>query len=209
MTSSDSFAQLMSRLKEGDQAAAAEVFGRFVRRLVALASNQFDSWLRLRVDVEGVVQSAFKSFFTGQDLGRFDGLADWDNLWGLLTVITLRKCYRRHEYFRAECRDPGREAVRLNALEGGPDWWEATDREPTPVEAAMLTETVERLLGGLAPPERAIVELSLQGYTTAEIADQLHRSQRTVRRVRERIKDRLLQQEAEDLTPPDPTRLSR
>ena len=63
MPSHDSFAQLMSRLKEGDQAAAAEVFGRFVAGSVSLASNQFDSWLRLKVDVEGVVQSAFKSFF--------------------------------------------------------------------------------------------------------------------------------------------------
>ncbi len=204
MTPNDSFLQLMTRLKEGDQAAATEVFGRFVRRLVGLASNQFDSWLRLKVDVEGVVQSAFKSFFAGHDGGQFDGLADWNSLWGLLTVITLRKCYRRHEYLRAECRDPGREVAAPRTAEGGESWWEAIDREPTPLEAAMLTEMVERLLGDLAPPERAIVELSLQGYTTTEIAEQLRRSQRTVRRVRERIKLRL--EREEDGEPGRPTR---
>ena len=45
MIPQDSFAQLMTRLKEGDQTAAGEVFGRFIRRLVALATNQFDSWI--------------------------------------------------------------------------------------------------------------------------------------------------------------------
>ena len=38
-------------------------------------------------------------------------------------------------------------------------WWEAIDREPTPLEAAMLTETVEQLLENLDRRERAIVEL--------------------------------------------------
>jgi RNA polymerase sigma-70 factor (ECF subfamily) len=180
----------MTQLKAGDQDAAAEVFTRFVRRLVGLASNQFDSWLQRKVDVEGVVQSAFKSFFAGHDGGRFEGLADWDSLWGLLTVITLRKCYRRHEYLSAECRDPGREVERPPSPDGE-SWWEAIGREPTPVEAAMLNETVQRLLDGLSPPERAIVELSLQGFTTGEIADRLRRSQRTVRRVRERVRNRL------------------
>ena len=69
----------------------------------------------------------------------------------------------------------------------------------------MLSDMVERLLGGLAPPERAIVELSLQGYSTAEIADQLRRSQRTVRRVRERIKLQLRREEAEELARPSST----
>jgi RNA polymerase sigma-70 factor (ECF subfamily) len=208
MTSNDSFAPLMTRLKEGDQRAAAEVFERFVRRLDGLPSNQFDSWPRLKVDVEGVVQSAFKSFFAGHGEGRFDALADWDSLWGLLTVITVRKCYRRHEYLRAERRDPGRGVARPGSADGKDDWWEAIDREPTPLEAAMLAEAVERLLGDLAPPERSIVELSLQGYTTTEIANQRRRSQRTVRRVRERIKDRLKREEAEDPGSPHSTRVS-
>jgi len=56
----------------------------------------------------------------------------------------------------------------------------------------MLTETVEHLLADLERPEREIVELSLQGYTTPEIATRLERSRRTVRRVRERVRNHLL-----------------
>jgi RNA polymerase sigma-70 factor (ECF subfamily) len=193
MASDDSFAIMMSRLKGGDEAAASEVFRRYVRRLLALTSDQFDSWLRGKVDVEGVVQSAYKSFFAGYDQGRFDALSGWDGLWGLLVVITLRKCYRRHEYFRAECRDPGREVARAGGDDGRSpeDGWQAIDREPTPLEAAIRGETVEGLLDALDGPERAIVELSLQGHTTEEVAAELGRSQRTVRRVRERIKAHL------------------
>jgi RNA polymerase sigma-70 factor (ECF subfamily) len=205
MVQSDSFTDLMLRLREGDEAAATEVFGRFLRRLIVLASRQFDSWLRHRVDLEDVVQSAYKSFFAGQGQGRFE-LADWDSLWGLLAVITLRKCYRRRDYLRAERRDAAREVTpqsrypspgARNRAEAG-TWWEAIDREPSPLEAAMLTETLEQLLGHLGRPEREIVELSLQGHTTSEIAARLGRSRRTVRRVRERVKDYLLRLQRED-----------
>jgi len=200
----DSFASLMLRLKAGDEAAAAEVFGRFLRRLIVLASRQFDSWIRNRVDVEDVVQSAYKSFFAGQGEGRFE-LADWDGLWGLLAVITMRKCYRRSDYLRAERRDAAREVSYRGTsrdVDGsGAAWWEAIDREPTPVEAAMLTETVEQLLEDLGRPEREIVELSLQGHTTPEIAARLGRSRRTVRRVRERVRGYLLELQREDEGP--------
>jgi RNA polymerase sigma-70 factor (ECF subfamily) len=205
MTPNESFTQLMSRLKDGDQAAAAEVFGRYTRRLVALAASQFDSWLRPKVDVEGVVQSALKSFFVRQGEGQFEALADWDNLWGLLTVITIRKCYRRHEYLSAECRDPAREVGRLNHAGGDDTRLEAIDREPTPLEAAMLAETVEHLLKSLSPPERAIVELCLQGYSATEIAARLDRSQRTVRRVRDRVKHRLEHDQLDSPGGSDPT----
>ena len=47
------------------------------------------------------------------------------------------------------------------------------------------------LLAALGPDERPIVELSLQGFTTREISERLDRSERTVRRVRERIRLRL------------------
>ena len=55
----------------------------------------------------------------------------------------------------------------------------------------MLVETVGRLLEGLEAPERAIVELSLQGHSTREISTQLGRAERTVQRVREHVRSQL------------------
>jgi RNA polymerase sigma-70 factor (ECF subfamily) len=183
MAASDSFDEVMARLRAGDEAAAREVFERFVRQLVELARHQFDAVLRRKVDPEDVVQSAYKSFFLRYGAGKLE-IRDWDNLWALLTVITLRKCLDRVEYHRAERRDVHREAA-------APPWWDAVAREPTPQEAAVLAETVERLLRGLEEGERPIVELSLQGYTTQEISARLGRPERSVRRLRERVKKQL------------------
>src|SRR5579875_2062402 len=187
MDTQEAFLDLMARLRAGDDHAAATLFHRFVRRLVALAARQFTGPLRAKVDVEEVVQSAYQSFFLRYERGQYD-LADWDGLWGLLTIITIRKCSHRREHWYSALRDPRREARGPDPDDEGRRLEEAISREPSPLQAAVLTETIERLLEGFEPPQRAIVELSLQGYTTPEIASRLGRSRRTVRRVREQIK---------------------
>ena len=63
--------------------------------------------------------------------------------------------------------------------------------DPAPEEAAMLTETVERLLEGLNERERQIVTLALQGAAVAEIAAEVGRTRRTVQRVLARVKEQL------------------
>jgi RNA polymerase sigma-70 factor (ECF subfamily) len=190
MAASDSFSDLMSRLQAGDQAAAREVFDRFVDKLIRLARRQFDAVLRRKVDAEDVVQSAYKSFFLRHGAGKVE-VQDWGKLWGLLTVITLRKCLDRVEYHRAERRDVKREAAAQPGTEGTQPWWEAVAREPTPEEAAVLAETVEQLIRGLEEHERPLLEMSLQGYTTPEICQQLGLAERSVRRLRERIRKQL------------------
>ena len=190
MPDHDSFSDAMDRLRAGDEAAAHEVFQRFVRKLLRLARRQFDAALRHKVDPEDVVQSAFKSFFLRYGVGKLE-VRDWDNLWGLLTVITLRKCLDRVEYHHAERRDVQREAAAQPGAAGTEPWWEAVAREPRPEEAVVLAETVEFLLRGLDEDERPILEMSLQGYTTQEISDRLGRPERSVRRLRERVKKQL------------------
>ena len=190
MPDRDAFTDLMDRLRAGDAAAAHEVFQRFVRKLVRLARCQLDAALRRKVDPEDVVQSAFKSFFLRYGVGKLK-VRDWDNLWGLLTVITLRKCLDRVEYHRAECRDAQREAAAQPGAAGTEPWWEAVAREPRPEEAVVLAETVELLLRGLDEGERPILEMSLQGYTTQEISQRLALAERSVRRLRECFRKRL------------------
>jgi RNA polymerase sigma-70 factor (ECF subfamily) len=193
MAASDSFAEVMARLSAGDEAAAREVFQRYVRKLLKLARGQFDAVLRRKVDPEDVVQSAYKSFFLRYGEGKLE-VQDWQNLWGLLTVITLRKCCDRVEYHRAQRRNVHREASAQPDAAGTEPWWEAVSREPTPEEATMLAEIVEQLLRALPESERPILELSLQGYTAREIGQQLGRAERSVRRLREQIRRRLEEQ---------------
>jgi RNA polymerase sigma-70 factor (ECF subfamily) len=198
MDQHDSFVALAQRLRAGDQDAAAQVVRRFTGRLIALARAELDARIRAKVDPEDVVQSAYRSFFTRCDAGPFD-CATWDELWSLLALITLRKCFNRLAYFRAQCRDVASEVVPGAREEEGEGLWQAIDREPTPPEAAILAETVEQLLRGVDPDDRAIVELSLQGYSAQEVGARLGRAERTVRRVRELIKRRLRRMQEHDL----------
>jgi RNA polymerase sigma-70 factor (ECF subfamily) len=188
MADGDSFSDVMSRLRAGDQAAAREVFQRFVGKLIGLARSQLDSVLGRKVDPEDVVQSAYKSFFLRYAEGKLE-VRDWGNLWGLLTLITLRKCLDRVEYHSAACRDVQREAQPGTA--GTEPWWQAVAREPSPEEAAVVVETVEQLMRDLAENERPILEMSLQGFTTLEICQRLGLAERSVRRLRERVRKRL------------------
>jgi RNA polymerase sigma-70 factor (ECF subfamily) len=186
MSPDPSFDRLMSRLRCGDDATAAAVFRRFAAQLISLTRDNLDTWMRSKVDPEDIVQSVFRSFFVRFRDGDWN-FVNWDSLWGLLTLVTLRKCSNRCAYLCRECRDVRREIN--GAATVGPDVpSEPIDPAPSPLEAAMLTETVERLLKGLEPPERAVVELSLQGYSAAEIAERLGRAGRSVRRVREQVR---------------------
>lgn len=198
MSASDSVAELMARLRDGEDGAAREVFVRFAGRLVGLARRHLDGRLAVKVDPEDVVQSAYRSFFVRHRDGGPE-VGGWDGLWGVLTVITLRKCADRAAYYRAEKRDVARE-VAPAATEGSTfsPTGNALDREPRPDEAAALAETVEALFRAVDDPdERQILELSLQGFTAAEISEKLGRAERSVRRLRERVRKRLERMQAE------------
>jgi len=73
----------------------------------------------------------------------------------------------------------------------GVPWPGPPGREPTPVEAAVLAETVKQLFARLDEEERPVLELSLQGYTAREISERLGRAERTVRLLREGVRHRL------------------
>jgi RNA polymerase sigma-70 factor (ECF subfamily) len=189
MPAEDSFADVMARLRVGDEEAAAQVFRRFTHRLIALARAHLDGRLRQKVDPEDVLQSAYKSFFLRHADGEL-ALGGWDGLWALLALITARKCGRYAQRFHAARRDVRAEV----APAGGADESgvvEAFSDEPSPAEAVMLSELVEQLLRDLGERDGAILTLALQGYSAAEISAQLDRPGRTVYRVLERIKARL------------------
>jgi RNA polymerase sigma factor (sigma-70 family) len=188
MFADESFNDMMTRVRAGDDTAETMVFRRFVRRLIVLAAKQFDARMRDRADVENVVLSAFKSFFIRNQRGDFL-LADWGELWSILAMITLRKCGKRLRYLKAARRDASSE---VTLRESGIRESRIPDRAPTPVEAAILTETVERLFQSMEPEDRPIIEYIFMGYTAEEVAEQLDCSERTVRRVRQHAKNRLL-----------------
>lgn len=181
-----------ARLTEGDEQAADEIFNRFARRLVALARSRLSNLVRQQVDPEDIVQSTFRSFFVRHSKGDLD-VRGWNSLWSLLAIITLRKCGHRTEYFYAACRDLHRQAT--------PDslaTFEALTREPTPAEAAVMTESLSELFATLDARDRSILEMKLQGESVAEISEALGCTERTVQRVLQRVREWLMERVAAD-----------
>ncbi len=182
MTAQSSFHNLLNQLKNGDQDAATKIYECYASQLIAKARGRLDMNVQRKVDAEDIIQSVYRSFFHRFDEGQYE-LENWESLWGLLITITHRKCGRKLDYFHADKRDVGRERNPNINTEDSVKQWEAIAREPTPEEAATLTETMEEMLELFNPRQRKILSLCLQGYTQQEVGEQIGCSERTVRRV--------------------------
>jgi len=185
---SSSFDRVRDGLEAREEAAAEAIFARFTGRLMALARTRLDQKLQSKIDPEDVMQSVYRSFFFHVAKGEFE-FESWDALWAVLTILTLRKCGHQTRYFRAARRNVRREEAPANFdPQESSNCFKAIDREPQPEEAAALTETLESVMSRLDEYEQPILTLKLQGCTIAEIADQLHRTERSVRRLLEKIR---------------------
>jgi RNA polymerase sigma-70 factor (ECF subfamily) len=180
----------MVQLRAGDQDVAAHVFHYYASHLISLVRGRLDRRILRKEDPEDVVQSAFRSFFRRHAKGEFE-LDDWDSLAGLLATITLRKCGHRIERFNAARRDIHRESAAPASADDSVASWEAISREPTPLEAALATETLEEVMRDLQPCHREIVPLVLDGYSLAQISAHVCSSERTVQRVLKLVRSRL------------------
>jgi RNA polymerase sigma-70 factor, ECF subfamily len=196
MSVSPDFDGVIARFKAKEPSAYEEIFSRYVRRLTALASSQFDSGIRFRADPEGVVQSVYRSFFS-RDASQYR-LADWEAIWRLLAVITVRKCWKRRARYRKEHLVPLPRWDEDDDSANARQWAKLVDHTPTPAEAVALTETVSQLFGQLEADDLKMAEFILQGYTAVEIAERFDCCEKTVRRLRDHLRSRLRDMTAED-----------
>jgi len=185
MTSDGSVSHWIDSLKEGDAAAAQQLWERYFHRLVWLARRRLQAAPRRAADEEDVALSAFDSFCRGAKAGRFPQLFDRDGLWKLLVVLTARKAAHlirdeKRQKRRSNCESPpvgSAGAAGLSPVD------QILSREPSPEFAAQLAEQFQRLLNLLGEAELIrIVGLKMEGYTSKEIAAQLDCTPRTVER---------------------------
>jgi DNA-directed RNA polymerase specialized sigma24 family protein len=196
---------LIKRLKAGaDPVAAQALWTRYFDRLAALARRRLSERTRRVADEEDVALSAFDSFFRGVADGRFPLLADRDDLWRVLVMITERKAVDRVRRATADKRGGGE--VRGDSVFVRPDDSSLTSGmdqipggEPDPEFAALFADECRRLLERLGDPELSrLALLKLEGYTNEEIATQLGRAVRSVQRKLETIRKIWEQASAED-----------
>jgi DNA-directed RNA polymerase specialized sigma24 family protein len=180
----------MTALKAGDAVAAQPLWERYFQRLVQLARGRFPILHKAGAieDEEDAALSAFKSVCLGMAKGRYPDLADRDDLWRLLVLITSRKAINQAERWGRQKRGGG-DLVRESDLEAsgsGPESRgldELVGPDPTPEFVVMMAEECRRLLGLLAHEGLQLAEvatLKLEGFTGEEIAAKLGCSRRTV-----------------------------
>ncbi len=198
-----SVTQWIDGLKLGDPHAAQALWERYFGRLVRLARARLALCAGADEDEEDAALSAFDSFCAGLARGRFPVLADREDLWRLLVVITARKASaqvdRRRAWKRGGMRlrvDRGAPAHNWNDRDGDP-LAELVGPEPTPEFAAMMAEEFRRLLDRLGDDQlRRIALERMEGYTSDEIADRLGCARRTVARRLELIRQLWDEEEA-------------
>jgi RNA polymerase sigma factor (sigma-70 family) len=185
MSADASVTTWLGLLRQGNAAAAQELWQRYYTRLVELARDRLRGTSRRAADEEDVALSAFHSFCQAAALDRFPRLGSRDDLWQLLVMLTARKACQ--ERLRQSALKRGgqldNQGGRLCPTFEDCDLEEVLGSEPSPELTVMLAEQFERLLA-LLPDEdlRQVGRLRLEEYTNAEIAQRLACSERTVER---------------------------
>jgi DNA-directed RNA polymerase specialized sigma24 family protein len=181
MAADASVTRLIGMLKEGDRAAAQQLWETYFQRLVGLARARLRGTARRVADEEDVALSAFDSFYRRAEGGQFPRLQDRDDLWQLLFVLTVRKAINLAKYQGRRVRGAS-QVVSLADLEGL-DVESVLGPEPTPELAAEMTDECRRLLDRLGDPTlRSVALWKMEGFTNREIATRLDCVEHTVER---------------------------
>jgi RNA polymerase sigma-70 factor (ECF subfamily) len=173
-------AELVRRYRAGDDAAAADLYLRYARRLRTLARQYCGPAYAGRFDADDVVQSVFRAFFEGVRRETYD-VPPSGELWGLLLVLAVNKVRSLVGHHRA-----GKRAVHRTTSIADPDALAADESA-----AALIRLVLDEQLAGLPESNRAVVRLRTEGYEVGEIAARTGRSRRTVERVLQDFRDRL------------------
>jgi DNA-directed RNA polymerase specialized sigma24 family protein len=183
MSASGSITDWLDAMKAGDDLAAQRLWESYFQKLVALARRKLVGHPRAAADEEDVALSAFESFRRGAAENRFPRLADRNDLWTLLVLLTARKACRLIQ--REHARKRGGGGIRHLSAFADEDSGVADviGREPTPEFAAQVADECRRRLqvlgdGGL----QAVALAKMEGYTNDEIAVRLGVVARTVER---------------------------
>ncbi len=184
------------RLHGGDSVAAEALWHEYFERLVRVARRKFDASRRGAADEEDAALSAMHSFYRGMKDGRYQRLADRDELWRLLVTIVVHKIYRQRRHDHAQKRGGGHvrgESVFLphpGSDQGAQGIEQVMGKEPTPEFAATISENCEQLLATLGEePLRQVARYKLEGFTNEEIAQKLDCTVRSVERKLHRIRE--------------------
>jgi RNA polymerase sigma-70 factor (ECF subfamily) len=165
----ETFGTLLARARRGDQAAMAELVQQYEPKVRLVARVRLGPALRPYLDSMDLVQSVHRSLMLGLRQDKFS-ISSPEQLLALALTLVRRKVARHWRHLQRQQRlslgpdDGGNLANLLTSLTGPHD---------DPAQAAQLNDQVRHLCSNLEESERRMLDLRLQGYSTAEIAQDL------------------------------------
>lgn len=171
----------------GDTKAFEKIFERYAERLIRLAKLRISERLASRIEAEDVVQSVFRTFF-GRVRNRRFRFQEESDLWKLLVSMTLNKLRNKVDWHTAAKRDVRTETPIDRSRVRVPSAFDKDGESPSPSAVIAFIDLLEDFLGRLREGDRRILEMRLDGYSQEEIAKSLGCTERTVRRVLERVR---------------------
>ena len=165
---SEEFAKLLTRVREGDQTAIIRLVELYEPEIRIVARARLGNVLRPYLDSVDLVQSVHRSLLAGLQQEKYD-ISSPDRLVALASTMVRRKIARQwrraQRQVRLEKSEPSRPASQvLVAL---------TSTEADPADRVALEDQVTRILDELPKVDRRLLELRLEGCTTAEAAREL------------------------------------
>jgi RNA polymerase sigma-70 factor (ECF subfamily) len=180
------FTELIGRVRNRDEAAAAELVRRYegaIRRVVRIHLR--DATLRRVLDSTDICQSVLASFFVRTALGQYE-IDSPQQLLNLLSAIARNKLTNQANRLRAKRRDIRRDTV------AGDHAAQVPDAASDPSEQASARELLEAVRGRLDPGERYLAEQRSLGRNWKELADELGGTDVALRKKLTRALDRVM-----------------
>ncbi|RIK86699.1 MAG: RNA polymerase subunit sigma-24 [Planctomycetota bacterium] len=179
------FAELLARVRAGDEQAAAALVAQFEGIVRRRARRLLGSSLRMHLDSIDLTQSVNCMLLMGLRSGAFTA-STAEELTRLTMTLVRRKVARHWRQRRVESQR------RRNFAQGAPAGIaQASANDPAVADQLLLEDAACQILDRLEGIDRRLIELRLAGYTTAEAGRQLGVSPAVLRSRLGRLRKRL------------------
>lgn len=186
---SSEFQLLISRVRHGDEEAAAKLVEELtsvIERHLRAKLRLQDSRLRQAIDAADLCQSVMLNLFFRLSIGDYE-LSKPEQLRNLAFAIARHKLLDSIDQFTSQKRDVKRQAIQSAA----PDASELGQTGLGPLTYLANRELIQRAHQMLTPDERRIVELRRDGMTWDRIAEELGGTTEACRKRYSRAVDRV------------------
>jgi RNA polymerase sigma-70 factor (ECF subfamily) len=176
------FADLLARARQGDADAIGQIARLYEGDLLIAARVHLGPALRPYLDSLDLVQSVHRSLLAGLRNDRF-AVADARSLLALALTMVRRKVARQWRRHRRQVRPAGEHPTDVLAT--------LSRRAVNQAAEAEVRDALARLWQELDAEDREVMELRLQGFSTAEAAARLGKTPEALRVRLHRLRKRL------------------